>query len=173
MVLEGSLDIAARAIGALGIEGMKVADKNGMTIMHHAVRLNAINIVKAIYNRCDELGYSSLPVSLTERFTKASGKPGHWLPLHIACEKKASMEVIRELVENMDGLDGKTSSGATPLMLASARGYVEAVTYLLEHRANANITDNSGKTALDIGSRNSAVVADILRQHGGIFAGLG
>jgi ankyrin repeat protein len=43
---------------------------------------------------------------------------------------------------------GWTNDGWTALILASSNGHLEAVKYLIEHRANVNAKDDRGWTAL-------------------------
>lgn len=69
-------------------------------------------------------------------------------PLTIAGEK-GNLAILRMLVEDGKANVNDTSSyGVTPLIAAAAAGKGEAVTYLINHGADATVKDDMGKTAL-------------------------
>ncbi len=75
--------------------------------------------------------------------------------LQIACLYSDSVNVVESLLEHFD-VNSKDSNGNTPLMYSvqSSANPVEITEYLLAKGAKAELKNNSGKTALDLGRRN-------------------
>lgn len=67
-------------------------------------------------------------------------------PLILACYK-GNNAVANFLIKKVKDINGSSAMG-TPLMAAAVKGNKEIVQVLLENRANPNITDPSGTTAL-------------------------
>lgn len=67
-------------------------------------------------------------------------------PLILACYK-GNVDVANFLIKNVKDIDGNSSMG-TPLMAAVVKGNKEIVQALLENKANPNIADPNGTTAL-------------------------
>jgi ankyrin repeat protein len=67
-------------------------------------------------------------------------------PLILACYK-GNVAVASFLIKNVKDINGNSSMG-TPLMAAVVKGNKEIVQVLLDNKANTNITDPSGTTAL-------------------------
>jgi len=67
-------------------------------------------------------------------------------PLILACYK-GNVTVVNFLIKNVKDIDANSSMG-TPLMAAVVKGNKEIVQTLLENKANPNITDSNGTTAL-------------------------
>lgn len=61
-------------------------------------------------------------------------------------------------------INSKDKYCETALMRASWRGYSEIVKYLVEKRADINIKNNNGKTALDLA--DSKEIKEVLRKTG-------
>ena len=72
-------------------------------------------------------------------------KEGH-LPITLACYhgNTAVVEFLADKVENIDG----NSDYGTPLMAATFKGYNSIIAILLKHKANPNLTDKQGGTAM-------------------------
>ena len=80
-----------------------------------------------------------------------------------------SLEILSCLI--LKGLDVNAceSDGRSPLMIASVRGKVNSVAFLLEHGANVNLQNKNGKTALHyavIGYNGSCEVFRCLIENG-------
>ncbi len=60
---------------------------------------------------------------------------------------------LRRLVSEGASIEGKNSSGETPLMTAAANSNVEALKFLLEKGANVSARDNQNETALMLAAR--------------------
>lgn len=75
--------------------------------------------------------------------------------LQIACLYSDSVEVVKLLLEHFD-VNSKNSDGFTPLMYSvqSSANPVEITEFLLSRGAKADLKNNSGKTALDLGRSN-------------------
>jgi len=74
----------------------------------------------------------------------ASG-PGN---LHEAAAQ-GDISAIKEMLESKKAnIEGRNSSGQTPLIIAAAMGQDQAVELLVEHKANINAADKSRRTAL-------------------------
>lgn len=67
-------------------------------------------------------------------------------PLILACYN-GNVPVTNFLIKNVKDINGNSSMG-TPLMAAVVKRNVEIVQMLLENKANPNITDSNGTTAL-------------------------
>lgn len=74
---------------------------------------------------------------------------------------------VAEVLRRGANVDGPTSDGRTPLMLAAERGDVRFATMLLEKGASASRRDANGRTALDIARvAGHAEFADFLARRG-------
>jgi len=88
------------------------------------------------------------------------------MPLFIAAGEGRS-DVVRYLLAEGADVNAREKLGDTALTEASYYGHVALVKELLAHGADVNAIGNDG-TALDIAlNRNSAVVVDLLKHHGG------
>ncbi len=67
-------------------------------------------------------------------------------PLILACYR-ANNEVAKYLIETGADINGSSSMG-TPLMAAVVKGNNEIAKFLIEHKANPDIADANGTTAL-------------------------
>ena len=67
-------------------------------------------------------------------------------PLTLACYK-GNVAVADFLIKNVDDINGNSLMG-TPLMAAVVKGNLVIVKALLENKANPNLTDANGTTAL-------------------------
>ena len=59
-----------------------------------------------------------------------------------------SLEILCCLIHNGADINARLSDGRTPLMIASNRGQLNLVTFLIEHKADVNRQNNLGQTAL-------------------------
>lgn len=78
--------------------------------------------------------------------TSTPSATGQQLPIHLAAAHGAAEELALLLsVHSMaDSVDARTCSGATPLMLASARGCDECVQHLLRAGGRPTLSDDRG-----------------------------
>ena len=66
-------------------------------------------------------------------------------PLNSACDC-GNMGIVKKLIQH--GAQVNVQAGISPLVTASAKGYVDIVTYLIESHSNLNTQDEDGRTAL-------------------------
>lgn len=85
-------------------------------------------------------------------------------PLAWACRKN-QVAVVDELVVSNASLDCQNHLGWTALMEASFRGYNEVLSILLHKGADTRISNNEGKTALDL-AKNSTTLGLIKAAEG-------
>lgn len=83
-------------------------------------------------------------------------------PLILACYK-GNVAVAIFLIKNVKDINGNSLMG-TPLMAAVVKGNLEIVEQLLENKANPNLTDANGTTALiyAVQFKNSPIVKLLL-----------
>lgn len=78
--------------------------------------------------------------------------------LHFACgiwnSASCACDVLNCLTENGADINAIRNDNCTPLMLASSRGYVDQITFLIKHGANVHLQDKNGDTALHHAARN-------------------
>ena len=75
-----------------------------------------------------------------------SVNPDGYSPLILACYR-GNIAVANFLIHNVKDINGSSSMG-TPLMAAVVKKNIEIVKLLLDNKANPNISDASGTTAL-------------------------
>jgi ankyrin repeat protein len=93
--------------------------------------------------------------------------------LHYAAELgninlvRLTLDNIRSVEVNNDGVDARSALGTTPLMLAAGQGNYGAVEELVRSGADVNITNNKGETALDFAAHAGyASISQLLIHHG-------
>ncbi|MFZ6844987.1 ankyrin repeat domain-containing protein [Undibacterium sp. RuTC16W] len=74
-------------------------------------------------------------------------QPG-WTALHYA-SAKGNVEIIGVLLEQSAYIDAASPNGTTPLMMSVRSGKLDAVKFLLDEGADANLKNQLGMTALD------------------------
>ncbi len=126
-------------------------DQYGMTPLHYSV-LNAFANDATVFgtSRFDERYGSSLTTiwSLEGDFTIASDSHilRRTVPLNVQCLK------LLEIIESTDYsyIDKVDKNGRTALHLAAQNGEECCVIYLLQKGASADLSDNEGKTPIDV-----------------------
>ena len=68
--------------------------------------------------------------------------------LHYAVDGECSKEVLQAIVESGIDVNATNKNGVTPLMKASRRGNIDAISVLLHAGADPNIIDGNGNTLL-------------------------
>ena len=112
---------------------VQVADKDGNTALHFAVRQGPRILVKRILrnggdvNAVNVYGYT---------------------PLHQAAASFQSRGVLRALVKEEGNIHSRDKEGNTPLHMASARGFVENVDLLIEKGSSVHARNIQGRTCL-------------------------
>jgi ankyrin repeat protein len=78
--------------------------------------------------------------------------PSGWTPLHYAVtgDGEAALEITRFLLSKGAKVDAFSPNGTTPLMLATLYGQEDAITLLLQEKANPTLKNNADRTALDL-----------------------
>lgn len=96
-------------------------------------------------------------------FQPAKPEGGSGPPLRLPDGRSAIAQpaVLRILLDHNAEVDGRSASGATPLIAAAGVGLVANVELLLEHAADVNAADRQGATALHraVAFRDKAVAA--------------
>ena len=164
------------------VHGAKVdqQDKNGKTALHHAVHSrdvlsclikNGADVNACTNDNCTPLmraskkGLVNVVTLLIEHGANVelqdeNGKTA----LHHAVH---SCDVLSCLIRNGADVNACKSMNCTPLMIASSKGYMNAVTLLLECGANMDQQDKNGETALHYAVKgNSSEVAHKLLSLG-------
>merc|ERR1712166_423212 len=86
-------------------------------------------------------------------------------PLHCACLKEGSAEVVEALIEAKAELNRRTANGATALVLAVEAGDVQSVELLLQAQATVSIAYFQGASALHWAAQSGHLIIteDLLR----------
>ena len=149
-------------------EGFPKLDTKGNTPLHHAVNQNGVSTVRDILNKDRTfidvrnkkgltpllIAISNLNYGITDLLLKFGANPNlvrednNASPLHTAALNGISWlgEILLEYKANINALDNE---GATPLILAVRGHHREFISLLLRRGADINITDDSGKKAID------------------------
>lgn len=87
-----------------------------------------------------------------------------WTPLHvIVWDNKIK---FAEQCFNPKDINAKNDNGDTPLHIATQEGYPEWIKFLLEHGANAKLTNKAGNTPLHLAARNGDLKSvELLMPH--------
>lgn len=105
----------------------EVADRQGMTLLHHAVRVGLVDVVEALVHRCPEAA---------EKTTLVDGRPAGWTPLMVLMDAPVAamgeenyQRVMRCLLHNMSvqSIALPAYSGQTAAHLAAAQANLWAV----------------------------------------------
>ncbi|GHJ88535.1 hypothetical protein NliqN6_4937 [Naganishia liquefaciens] len=91
-----------------------------------------------------------MKVSTMRQEESPSGETDGVLPVHDAAAEGDLSALKRELARNPSSLNAQDSMGLTPLHLASDRGHVDAVRYLLESGADRMLKDSEDLLAYDM-----------------------
>ena len=162
---------------------LEVADKQGMSLLHHAVRLGQAEVAEAIVTRCPEA------VSKT---TQVDGRPARWTPLMVlmdtsvqAMGEDAYQRIARCLLHAMSVQDIAMQAyhGQTAVHLAAAQANLWAVKKICWtaykkagesdsafRQVRQMLNTRSGKRGagtVDLALGTNIVVADYLKMWGG------
>lgn len=111
------------------------ADGDGLSALHYAAELNKYNVI----NLLCKLHGKELAIDCQDKYG--------WSPLHSACYF-GSIDAVRILTENGANLSLGDIYGVTPLHMASGRGHLTIIRYLLsEMNVDASVTCKKGMTA--------------------------
>jgi ankyrin repeat protein len=128
-VAEGHLDIV-RLLVAAGAE----LEPRGQ-LMHKAVHHNRIEVAAYLLDQGIDV---NLPGPVWER-----------VPLAVACDQN-HLGLVEMLLDRGAEVNSRDERGSTPLMIAAMRGFPRIVDRLLRSDADPALTDQDGKTALDL-----------------------
>ena len=106
----------------------------------------------SIFYRAAVLDLASLSALLYDFYLELGGNGGQCRSLHVAAQNGAA-NMMRLLLAWGGVINCRSPSGATPLLTAAWHGKVDVVQQLLESKADARATDDSGRTALHMASR--------------------
>ena len=100
------------------------------------------------------------------RNIKAQNKYGGHAAYYVALNGQS--EILRLLIEkDNEVINLKGSFGCTPLIAASEEGKVDVCKYLIRKKADVNLQDDKGETAIQLASKNNHIeIVDILKQYG-------
>ena len=168
---------AEKAIGALLAENANpnVANADGWTPVHYAVAVNRANIIELLHQHGAELHTTTLKGSsplflavindspeaasclLTKDAKLANWKSTHsWTALHLAASKKSpSMLQILCGYAGAD-LNAVNRKRHTPLAIAAMQKCSQAAEVLLKAKANPDVPNTKGWTALHIAAEKDA-----------------
>ena len=147
-----TLSVAAAATPqATSIIDINQKDQYGNTKLHYAARDGRIDEVKDLLARGAHIN---------------SKGQGGWTALHCAAYKNQAAIAEHLLAGNLTGkadINATTNDGLTPLMIAAENGALGVVNWLLCAKANIQIKDKIGWTALHCAAyKNQAAIAEHL-----------
>ena len=160
-----------------GAHDVDLQDDDGNTALHHAVYgsdvsfeiLSCLIGIGADVNARANNGCTPLMIAADNGDINAvsslvkcganvdlQGKAGHTALHHAVLGPQASIcEILSCLIKKGADVNAHTFHNATPLMLASHDGHVNAVTFLIKHGADVDLQDKDGDTALHYAASSS------------------
>ena len=114
----------------------------------------------SIFYRAAVLDLAPLSALLYDFHLELGGNGGQCRSLHVAAQNGAA-NMMHLLLAWGGDINCRSPSGATPLLTAAWHGKVDMVQQLLESKADAQATDDSGRTALHMASRRVSGENDI------------
>ena len=162
---------------------LEVADSQGMTLLHHAVRLGQVEVVELLVTRCPEA---------VERTTKIDARPARWTALMVLMDTPVNQigegsfeRIMRCLLHSMSvgAIALQAYTGTTACHLAAAQANLWAVkkicwtmytkageTESAFRQVSAMLNSRSGKRgagAVDLALGTNLPVANYLKMWGG------
>src|ERR1043166_3257174 len=134
----GNLD-KVKSILASRPELVNSTDSYGRRPLHYAAQRGHTDIVKLLIDYKADVN-----AKVTER--SAAGVV-NWTPLHLAAER-GRVAVAELLLEKGADIEAKDVWDRTPLFLAVLEAQKEILEVLVAHKANVNVRDKRGKSAL-------------------------
>jgi ankyrin repeat protein len=146
----GKVD-AAKLLIAHGADVNARESWKGQTALMWAAAQNHPDMVRELLAHGAEVnGRSNL--QKWERQTTAEPRekwlpPGNFTPLHFAA-REGALESVRVLVEAGADVNAVDPDGIGTMLMAIINGHYDVAAYLLEHGADPNLADKTGRTAL-------------------------
>ena len=168
---------------AADAEAVKMRDTAGSTLLHHAAGFGTIETMKLLLDAGAEVNAANRRRSM----------PLHWAlhdeakvrlllshgaavnakqvdgrtPLYMAASMGNAGSLVKLLLQTGANPSLATANGMTPLMAAAVRGDVEALTGLVDQKADVNTKNGAGETALMFAATNGSPAAvGFLLDHG-------
>ncbi|TPP63139.1 Ankyrin 23:unc44 [Fasciola gigantica] len=161
---------------ALVKAGCSVAavDKVGMTPLHHACYVGALNVVRYLLegaaptnpNSTTSTTHSTAPAGFGSSL-KVTGSSGNFSgsPTMYGSGLTSSHGACRVIIPDL--LDAQDKYGRTPIYLAACRGHTEVVNYLISLNADFHIPNKEHKSPLYISAYFGYLeIANTLLRHG-------
>jgi len=119
------------------------------TVLHLAAGALNATIVKALLAVRPEVGASSAGVDIREVEIDVRDEQGR-TPLLLAADNEGRVpdEVMELLLTKGADINARDNDGNTALMLTAKSGSIAGVDFLIQHNANVNVKNQSGKTAI-------------------------
>lgn len=162
---------------------LEVEDKQGMSLLHHAVRLGLADVVEGLVAHCPEA---------VAKTTHVDGRPSRWTPLMVLMDTNLGSigdenyeRIMRCLLRNMSvqSISAQAYSGQTAAHLAAAQGNLWALkkicwtmytkageTDAAFRQVKSMLNARSGKRGagtVDIALGNNLMAANYLKVWGG------
>jgi ankyrin repeat protein len=152
--MHGHMGAVRVFIQHMGVQGLQVSDRRGMTALHEAA----------------EGGHEEVVAFLLNEGAQANSRAvGGLMPLLSACEK-GHLGAVKLLAQHMgiQGVEERSERGWTALHSASRGGHKEVVAFLISTGARTNSRDDYGMMPLDWACENGHVgVVRVLLKHMG------
>ncbi|PFX27903.1 Ankyrin-3 [Stylophora pistillata] len=140
--------------------------KNGESALHHAIRAGHHLVLEELIRVLFQMKSKAVAKLVINMPTDSMETPIH------ECARSGNNDILIALLESIPPsklqvtVNKRSSSGSSPLLVASYKGNVEVVRTLLKYHARVDVFDESGRAALHIcAERGHLEVAKELLEH--------